>query len=131
MTHREILAFMAKDNKPGRSAGRIGDYISIAVADGWTKWKIVSELSVMYWNTFEDDYAEEIADLFDEFMLTYDLNAVPDPEPVLKKKIGEGKKVLLQGILYKSIAEAALKNNCSRDKINSLLNKGIARHVQS
>lgn len=139
MTHNQIIAFMRRSEISKKCPGKIGDYISIAVADGWTKQKIVIELYNLYLNVTGINHWEKLSDLYDEYMASYDLSVVPDPEDPLPKRMtgkyivkdGDSriKPIIYRGIIYPSTVDAAKKLKVNRDRVRTLLRKGEASYV--
>lgn len=125
MTHSEIMETLGK--KP-----TIVDYISMAVADGWPKGKVVAELTGLYIRAAGDDFLDEISELYDQYMDSYgvscDVITRRKHEPQ-KSSTRKRKHVLMNGIEYDSITEAAKQNFTYTKKIRQYLESGEAQYV--
>lgn len=115
MTHYDIMEQLKPDPT-------IGDYISLAVVDGWTKDKIVTELYNLFLSAQGDNYWDKISKLYDEYMSRYNIGGAVKESPRGKyKKVKEGdariRAVTYKGKYYKSVSEAARANGTNRDTI--------------
>lgn len=61
MTHEDIIISISPSRK-------IGDYISVAVANGWTREKTVSELYDLYRRTGNEVSWDELWNLYNRYM---------------------------------------------------------------
>ena len=115
MTHGEIMDRI-------KCNPTIGDYISLAVADGWTKEHIIRNLydhiltctGEMLWN--------EVEHLYVHFMETLANGAPENRQRIVKP-------VAYKGVVYKTVRAAARANGVSHTAIQNAIKNGAAKYV--
>ena len=127
MTHDEVMEAI----KLNRT---IGDYISVAVADGWSKDKVVTELYDLFIRTEGANYWGKISNLYDEYMSQYKIGGEVKPAPrsrgyKRKKPDPRAKAIEFEGKTYLSISEAAKVIGRTRGTIYQWIKSGQARYV--
>lgn len=115
MTHREIMQAI-------QSNPTIGDYISLAVAYGWKREKILRNLYDHIMNCTGQNEWDAIEALYVLYMETH---AVGAPEPK-ERRVGP---VEYKGGIYKTVREASRVHGVSHTAIKNAIKRGEARYV--
>ena len=125
MTHQQVLEILRRAQKRPNavSPGEVGDYISIAMANDWTRGRIVAELTLHYLKTTGTDHLDRITHLVDTYINGYGTEITETPVPV---KINGAKAVKIDGKEYESITAAGRSLGVSREKINRMITRGEA-----
>lgn len=115
MTHAEIM-------KRIRLNPTVGDYISIAVADGWPKERVIRNLYDHILTYTGETLWADIEALYIRYMETHALGAPEQKERIVRS-------VSYKGVVYKTIREAGRKNGVSDTTVRNAIKKGIAKYV--
>lgn len=114
MTHEDILNNMIK-------MSTVGDYVSIAFANGWSRIRIVEEFSSYYQATTGRNAWSTIANLVDKFISDYGMENVEQ-----KRVVGQ---IKYEGFVYDSVADASKITGSTVAKIRYAIEKGRAVYV--
>ena len=126
LSHEEIMERVKASNNI-----KIGEYISIAVANAVPKYEILDNLTALYKQVTGENYKYKIYELIDKYMETYkvgDKSEVPEKSK-RKGNYKKARKVIYDGKLYESVREAAIQNEKSLSQIKYALKKGRARYA--
>ena len=126
MTHEEIMRKVIASGNV-----KIGEYISIAVANEIPKFEILDNLTALYKQATGENYKHKIFELIEKYMETYKVGSKSSvPEKARRKgNWTHARKVIYDGKLYESVTEAAIQNEKSRAQINYALKKGRAHYA--
>lgn len=128
MTHSNIMEILG-------SRPVIGDYISIAIADGWSKLEVTEALNKHLENTTGVNCWSRITGLINEYLSEFGKVTAEDPDFKANPKGGcpnfirNRKPVIYKGQRYESIIDAARKTGITKDKMRYALLKGAAQYV--
>lgn len=128
MTHQDIIdKLRAAQSRPNAvSPGEIGDYISLALSNGWTRGRVVAELTLFYLRVTGMDYLDRITHLVDVYVNEYGTETIEVPVP---KKLNGAMAVKIEGVRYDSMKEASKSLGISWTKVKKMVENGEAVRV--